>query len=106
MIPKEYNIELNLNEMIERRVPCCDLLHKDHCFTEHQVAEIAHDIHMDLNLHSVYHQIDEHIMKYVQAAGIDNKDHWVEERLPDLVEPKDKSIVTQNPFDEHGIDFE
>ena len=39
---------------------------------------------MDLNLHPIYHQIDEHIMRYVQAANIDNKDHWVESKLPDL----------------------
>ena len=42
---------MNLNELIEKRVPCCDLLHPDHCFTESQVTQIAHDINMDLDLH-------------------------------------------------------
>ena len=74
--------------MIESRIPCCYLLHPDHCLTEQQVAEIAHDIRMDLDLHPVFHQVDQHIMRYVEAAGIDNKDHWVEEQLPDLQEEK------------------
>ena len=77
-----------MNELIESRIPCCDLLHPDHCLTEQQVAEIAHDIRMDLDLHPVFHQVDQHIMRYVEAAGIDNKDHWVEEQLPDLQEEK------------------
>ena len=54
------------------------------CLTEKQVSEIAHDIRMDLNLHDLYKQVDQHIMNYVNAAGIDNKDHWVEPHLPDL----------------------
>ena len=85
---QDYEIRIKLNELIESRIPCCDLLHPDHCLTEQQVAEIAHDIRMDLDLHPVFHQVDQHIMKYVEAAGIDNKEHWVEERLPDLQEEK------------------
>ena len=80
-IPKEYKVRLNINELFEKRIPCCDLLHPDHCLTEQQVAEIAHDISMDLDLHPVYKQIDQHILRYVAAAGIKNEDHWVEERL-------------------------
>ena len=83
---QDYEIRINLKELIESRIPCCDLLHPDHCLTEQQVAEIAHDIRMDLDLHPVFHQVDQHIMRYVEAAGIDNKEHWVEERLPDLQE--------------------
>ena len=41
---QDYEIRINLNELIEKRIPCCDLLHPDHCLTEKQVAEIAHDI--------------------------------------------------------------
>ena len=85
---QDYEIRINLNELIESRIPSCDLLHPDHCLTEQQVAEIAHDIRMDLDLHPVFHQVDQHIMRYVEAAGIDNKDHWVEEQLPDLQEEK------------------
>ena len=81
---RDYEIRINLNELIEKRIPCCDLLHPDHCFTEAQITQIAHDINMDLDLHPIYHQIDEHIMRYVKAAGIDNTEHWVEEKLPDL----------------------
>ena len=83
-VHQDYEIKINLNELIEKRIPCCDLLHPDHCLTEKQVSEIAHDIRMDLNLHDLYKQVDKHIMNYVNAAGIDNKDHWVEPHLPDL----------------------
>ena len=85
-VHQDYEIKINLNELIEKRIPCCDLLHPDHCLTEKQVSEIAHDIRMDLDLHPVFHQVDQHIMRYVEAAGIDNKEHWVEDRLPDLQE--------------------
>ena len=68
----DYEIKINLNELIEKRIPCCDLLHPDHCFTEQQVAEIAHDIRMDLNLHDIYKQVDQHILNYATAAGIEN----------------------------------
>ena len=78
---RDYEIRINLNELIEKRIPCCDLLHPDHCFTEDQVAQIAHDINMDLNLHPVFDQIDDHILRYVKAAGIKNEDHWVEDKL-------------------------
>ena len=81
---RDYEIPINLNELIEKRIPWCDLLHPDHCFTEDQITQIAHDINMDLDLHPVYRQIDEHIMRYVTAAGIDNTEHWVEPHLKDL----------------------
>ena len=89
----DYEIRININQLIEKRIPCCDLLHPDHCLTEKQVAEIAHDVRMDIDLHPIYKQVDVHIMKYVEAAGIDNKEHWVEEKLLDLP-------------DEEGISFE
>ena len=89
----DYEIRININQLIEKRIPCCDLLHPDHCLTEKQVAEIAHDIRMDIDLHPIYKQVDVHIMKYVEAAGIDNKEHWVEEKLLDLP-------------DEEGISFD
>ncbi len=96
---RDYEIRINLNELIEKRIPACNLTHPDHCLTEAQIADIAHDINMDLNLHPIFHQIDEHIMRYVEAANIDNKDHWVEPHLPDLNDPtKDTDEVT--------IDFE
>ena len=57
-VHQDYEIKINLNELIEKRIPCCDLLHPDHCLTEKQVSEIAHDIRMDLNLHDLYKQVD------------------------------------------------
>ena len=80
----DYEIKLNINELIEKRIPCCDLLHPDHCLTEQQVSEIAHAVSKDLNLHDIYKQVDQHIMNYATAAGVDNKSHWIEPNLPDL----------------------
>ena len=80
----DYEIKININELIEKRIPCCDLLHPDHCLTEQQVSEIAHGVSKDLNLHDIYKQVDQHIMNYATAAGIDNKSHWIEPNLPDL----------------------
>ena len=57
------------------------------------MAEIAHDIRMDIDLHPIYKQVDVHIMRYVEAAGVDNKEHWVETKLHDLP-------------DEEGISFD
>ena len=51
---------------------------------------------MDLNLHDVFKQVDQHIMRYVEAADIDNSTHWVEPHLPDL----DRDLK-----DEEGISF-
>ena len=93
----DYEIKININELIEKRIPCCDLLHPDHCLTEQQVSEIAHDISKDLNLHDIYKQVDQHIMNYATAAGVDNKSHWIEPNLPDL----DRDIK-----EEVGIDFD
>ena len=93
----DYEIKININELIEKRIPCCDLLHPDHCLTEKQIAEIAHDIRMDLNLHDIFKQVDQHIWRYADAAGIDNKEHWIEPHLPDL---------DRDSPDEVGIDFD
>jgi len=80
----DYEIKININELIEKRIPCCDLLHPDHCLTEQQVSEIAHGVSKDLNLHDIYKQVDQHIMNYATAAGVENKSHWIEPNLPDL----------------------
>ena len=93
----DYEIKININELIEKRIPCCDLLHPDNCLTEQQVSEIAHDVSKDLNLHDIYKQVDQHIMNYATAAGVDNKSHWIEPNLPDL----DRDIK-----EEVGIDFD
>ena len=28
-VHQDYEIKINLNELIEKRIPCCDLLHPD-----------------------------------------------------------------------------
>ena len=96
-IHKDYELTINLNDLIEERIPCCDLSHPEQCFTEKQVSEIANKIRVDLNLHDIYKQIDQHIMDYIKSAGIDNKEHWVEPNLPDL----DRDLK-----EEVGIDFD
>jgi len=80
----DYEIKFNINELIEKRIPSCDLLHPDHCLTDKQVSEIADDVRKDLNLLDIYKQVDQHIMNYATAAGVDNKSHWIEPNLPDL----------------------
>ena len=55
-IHKDYEITINLNDLIEERIPCCDLSHPEQCFTEKQVSEIANKIRVDLNLHDIYKQ--------------------------------------------------
>ena len=93
----DYEIKININELIEKRIPCCDLIHPDHCLTEQQVSEIAHCVIKDLNLHDIYKQVDQHIMNYATAVGVDNKSHWIESNLPDL----DRDVK-----EEVGIDFD
>ena len=79
-VHQDYEIKINLNELIEKRIPCCDLLHPDHCLTEKQVSEIAHDIRMDLNLHDLYKQVDQHIicLLYTSPSPRD----WMVSRMP------------------------
>ena len=52
-VHQDYEIKINLNELIEKRIPCCDLLHPDHCLTEQQVSEIAHDTRCIYIIHNV-----------------------------------------------------
>ena len=96
-VHQDYEIKINLNDLIEKRIPCCDLINPDHCLTEKQVSEIAQSISKDLNLHDIYKQVDKHIMNFVNSAGIDNKEHWVETQLPDL----DRDLK-----EEVGIEFD
>ena len=96
-VHQDYEIKININDLIEKRIPCCDLINPNNCLTEKQVSEIAHNIRMDLNIHDIYRQVDEHIMNYINASGIDNKDHWVEPNLPDL---------DRNLKEEVGIEFD
>tara|TARA_A100001388_G_C28439460_1_gene343466 strand:+ start:138 stop:434 length:297 start_codon:yes stop_codon:yes gene_type:complete len=96
-VHQDYEIKINLNELIEERIPCCDLNHQDHCLTEKQVSEIANDIRSNLNLHDIYKQVDQSIISYVKNADINNEDHWVESNLPDL---------ERDLKEEVGIDFD
>ncbi len=40
---RDYEIRINLNELIEQRIPACNLTHPDHCLTDAQIADIAHE---------------------------------------------------------------
>ena len=44
---RDYEIRINLNELIEQRIPACNLTHPDHCLTDAQIADIAHDININ-----------------------------------------------------------
>ena len=78
---RDYEIRMNLNELIEKRFHVVIYYILTTVLQKTQVTQIAHDINMDLDLHPVYKQIDEHILRYVKAAGINNEDHWVEDKL-------------------------
>ena len=83
-VHQDYEIKININDLIEKRIPCCDLLHPNQCLTEKQVSEIAQNIKSKLNLHDLYKQVDKQIFNYINNSDIDNNDHWVETNLPDL----------------------
>ena len=39
IVDPDYEIKININELIVKRIPCCDdLLHPDHCLTEKQFS--------------------------------------------------------------------
>ena len=68
---RDYEIRINLNELVEHRIPVCDALHPDHCLTEAQVDEIAHDIRSNIDLSPIYDQVDETIEKFVNLKHIE-----------------------------------
>ena len=67
---KDYEIRINLNELVEHMIPVCDVLHPDHCLTEAQVDQIAHGLREDIDLSSVYKQAEEEIKRYCEKFGV------------------------------------
>ena len=71
---RDYEIRININELIEARIPVCDALHPDHCLTEEQVDEIAHHLRTHMTLDSVYSQVDHAIWDYCEKFEVENPD--------------------------------
>tara|TARA_B100000287_G_scaffold17507_1_gene17575 strand:+ start:7819 stop:8055 length:237 start_codon:yes stop_codon:yes gene_type:complete len=70
-IYRDYEIRINLNELVEQRIPVCNALHPDHCLTEEQEDQIAHGIRQELDLTPIYDQVDAKIREFCEAAHIE-----------------------------------
>jgi hypothetical protein len=68
---KDYEIRINLNELVEKMIPVCDVLHPDHCLTVEQVDQIAHGLREDIDLSSVYAQAEAEIKNYCDKFGVE-----------------------------------
>tara|TARA_R100000458_G_scaffold59374_1_gene69774 strand:+ start:1825 stop:2064 length:240 start_codon:yes stop_codon:yes gene_type:complete len=76
-IYRDYEIRINLNELVEQRIPVCSALHPDHCLTELQEDQIAHSLRQELDLTSIYDQVDHKIKEFCDAANISfPSDEW------------------------------
>ena len=76
-IYRDYEIRINLNELVEQRIPICNSLHPDHCLTESQEDQIAHALRQELDLTSIYDQVDHKIKEFCDAAHISfPSDDW------------------------------
>ena len=64
---RDYEIRINLNELIEQEMHVCDALHPDHCLTEEQIDHIAHALRSDLDLSPIY----KHCLLYTSDAADD-----------------------------------
>ncbi len=69
---RDYEIRININELIEARIPVCDALHPDHCLREEQVDEIAHHLRTHMTLDSIYSQVDHAIWDYCEKFEVEN----------------------------------
>ena len=68
---RDYEIRINLNELIEHRVPVCDLLHPDHCLSENQVDQIAHYLRCNIDLDPIYDQVDTAIEDFCKEFEVE-----------------------------------
>tara|TARA_B100000029_G_C16844432_1_gene693069 strand:- start:292 stop:531 length:240 start_codon:yes stop_codon:yes gene_type:complete len=76
-IYRDYEIRINLNELVEQRVPVCSSLHPDHCLTEDQEDQIAHALRQELDLRPIYDQVDQKIKEFCDVANIEvRSDDW------------------------------
>ena len=68
---RDYEITINLNELVEHTIPLCDVRHPDNCLTSEQIDEVAHDLRGALNFDPIFQQAREIIAEYVRKSGAD-----------------------------------
>jgi len=66
---RDYEITINLNELVEHTIPLCDVRHPDHCLTSEQIDELAHDLRGSLDFDPIFQQAKEIIGEYVKKSG-------------------------------------
>ena len=68
---RDYEITINLNELVEHTIPLCDIRHPDHCLTSDQIDELAHDLRGSLDFTPIFNQAYAIIKEYVNKSGTD-----------------------------------
>jgi len=68
---RDYEIRINLNELIEQEMHVCDALHPDHCLTEEQIDHIAHALRSDLDLSPIYKQVHDEIERFCEQYHVE-----------------------------------
>ena len=68
---RDYEITINLNELVEHTIPLCDVRHPDHCLTSDQIDEVAHCLRGELDFAPIFQQAREIIAEYVRKSGAD-----------------------------------
>ncbi len=68
---RDYEIRINLNELIEQEMHVCDALHPDHCLTEDQIDHIAHALRSDLDLSPIYQQVHDEIARFCEKYHVE-----------------------------------
>ncbi len=68
---RDYEIRINLNELIEQEMHVCDALHPDHCLTEEQIDHIAHALRSDLDLSPIYNQVHDEIARFCDKYHVE-----------------------------------
>ena len=66
---RDYEITINLNELVEHTIPLCDVRHPDHCLTSEQIDELAHDLRGSLDFDPIFQQAKTIIAEYVNKIG-------------------------------------
>ena len=68
---RDYEITINLNELVEHTIPLCDIRHPDHCLTSEQIDELAHCLRGELDFTTIFNQAYAIIKEYVTKSGTD-----------------------------------
>ena len=74
---RDYEITINLNELVEHTIPLCDIRHPDHCLTSEQIDELAHDLRGALDFDPIFQQAKQIITEYVIKSGAELPDNNV-----------------------------